>query len=147
MPSTNYALAAGQRRLIAALILSAAVLAGCHHAQDQPEAPVASAGSDTSLAPMPPRTTNRPLEVLRVLAGTPAEKAGLRPHDVLVSVNGEALQSGLELSHHMAAVHNGKPIRMDIERGASFQTLTVTFPADRPVFGVEVYKDPLPLER
>jgi S1-C subfamily serine protease len=78
--------------------------------------------------PLPPRARGRfdlqsCVEVVEVVADSPAERAGLRPEDLIVSVNGTATESVYDLQRLMVAeligtdvpvtvVRNGRPVEL-----------------------------------
>jgi regulator of sigma E protease len=57
--------------------------------------------------------------------GEPAQKAGLKPGDVVVSVNGERMLDGEQLSNAIAK-HANQPIALVIERGGAPMSFTLT---------------------
>jgi regulator of sigma E protease len=63
-----------------------------------------------------------PPEIGYVLAGSPAEQAGLLPGDRIVAVNGAPVRTFDEMRHRVAP-HPGVPLRVRIERdGETFET-------------------------
>jgi hypothetical protein len=70
------------------------------------------------------------LAIANVMKDSPAEKAGLRVHDVLLSVNGEQITDMTVLQQAVAA-SNGKPIELKVIRLAKETTIEVT-PEPRP---------------
>jgi len=66
----------------------------------------------------------------QVVAGSPAEQAGLRQHDVIISAGGQPLldMRGLQ---KLVVADGAKPIELKILRLAKEKTITVT-PAERP---------------
>jgi len=68
--------------------------------------------------------------VASVVPNSPAEKAGLRQHDVIVAVNGEPI-SDLTALQKVVADGGKKPIELKIIRLAKEQTVKVT-PEERP---------------
>lgn len=68
--------------------------------------------------------------VEQIMPGSPAEKAGLRKHDVIIAVNGQAAHGMQEL---IEAVRTGagKPVELKILRLAQEATITVA-PEQRP---------------
>ncbi len=71
--------------------------------------------------------SDAPPQIEQVLAGSPAEAAGLRPGDRIVAVEGETLGE-LELREVLAA-SPGRALRLTVERGGERLELTVV-PAD-----------------
>ena len=68
------------------------------------------------------------VELRSVEAGMPAEKAGLKPGDIIVSVNGQPIESTVKLQE-ITRNSGGKPVRVEYQRKGLAQTLEV-----RPVF-------------
>jgi len=66
-----------------------------------------------------------PAAIGDTIAGDPAEKAGLKPGDVVVALEGQPVLSWEELAEkiHRRA---GQPTRLEIKRGAEAVTVTVT---------------------
>jgi serine protease Do len=57
--------------------------------------------------------------------GAPAERAGLQFSDVVVSINGEPIDSSTKLTRLVGAAKPGDALRMEIIRGGARQTVTV----------------------
>ncbi len=74
-----------------------------------------------------PRTDK--VMIVDVAPGSPAEKAGILPHDVIVAVNGKPVTDPAML-HDEIYAHLGEPIIMTLARGD--QTLTVTLTPRNP---------------
>ncbi len=85
-----------------------------------------------------------PLEVDRVLAGSPAAMAGIQKGDAIVDVDGQKLKSRLEVSDYLRA-GKGKPVALTVARGpGTFQrTLVPQVPkgAETPMIGVQWRQD------
>jgi S1-C subfamily serine protease len=94
-----------------------------------PVASPLSAAIDTGLAPQPAATGNGwlgiavddtvvtgRLVVVEVAPGGPADKAGVRPQDVLLAINGNQLQNGDELAAALAAIAPGQRVKMAVGR-------------------------------
>lgn len=56
------------------------------------------------------------LIVVEVAPGGPADKAGVRPQDVLLAMNGNQLQNGDELAAALAAIAPGQRVKMAVGR-------------------------------
>ena len=67
----------------------------------------------------------RGLLILEVVPDSPAHRAGLRPLDVLRTVNGQPVYDGTSLMHQMCRIAAGEWIRVEIERGGRGVTLHV----------------------
>ncbi|MEU9979796.1 trypsin-like peptidase domain-containing protein [Streptomyces sp. NPDC050856] len=61
-----------------------------------------------------------------VIPGGPAAKAGVRPGDVIVKVDGQRVHSGEELIVKIRAHRPGDRLRLTLERGGREQTRTLT---------------------
>ncbi|HUP20615.1 MAG TPA: trypsin-like peptidase domain-containing protein [Gemmatimonadota bacterium] len=57
--------------------------------------------------------------VQRVDPGSPAERADLRPGDIVLSTDGRSLQSALEWEGRLLDLPSETPIRLEVERGGS----------------------------
>ena len=64
------------------------------------------------------------IQLGKVEAGYPAEKAGLKPGDVLVSVNGQPIRSQIKFQE-ITKNSNGKPIEIEYERAGETNKVTV----------------------
>jgi len=65
-----------------------------------------------------------PARIGELVPGDPAMRAGLRPGDLVRSVNGEAITRWSELVEAVQA-HPGRPLRLDVERGPERHELLV----------------------
>jgi putative serine protease PepD len=63
--------------------------------------------------------------VTRVLPGTPAAKAGLRPSDLILSVAGQATPTAAALGGALASLKPGQSVAVVVRRGGSTRTLHV----------------------
>ena len=69
--------------------------------------------------------------VAEVRPDSPAAAAGLEQGDVIVSVDGEEVQSADDVSAQVSAKEPGEEVELEIERGGETQTVTATL-GDRP---------------
>jgi S1-C subfamily serine protease len=81
--------------------------------------------------PLPPRLGRRLgqdgcVEVVQVVDGSPADRAGLRPGDLIVGVDGEAVRTMNELQRLMVAERIGAPVRFKVARETELREITVT---------------------
>jgi S1-C subfamily serine protease len=78
--------------------------------------------------PLPPRVAARldreqGIEVVEVVAGSPAARAGLRPEDLIVAVDGEPMGDVGDLQRLMVAERIGQGIMVDVVRDGTFLKL------------------------
>ena len=81
--------------------------------------------------PLPPRVRGRfemrtAVEVVEVVAGSAAERAGLRPEDLIVTVGGEPTPRVDDLQRLMVAELIGRPTAVTIVRDGDVVELTLT---------------------
>jgi len=72
--------------------------------------------------------------VSAVTAGSPAEKAGLLPEDVVLSADGRAIEDSTDLSRYISSKSPGTTVKLELLRGKERKTVSVglgTFP-DEP---------------
>ena len=63
--------------------------------------------------------------VADVVPGDPADKAGIKPKDIITEVNGKAVTSSRDLTNLAANLKVGEPASVTILRGGKYQTLEV----------------------
>lgn len=61
-----------------------------------------------------------------VVPGGPADKAGLKPNDVIVSIDGKTIKDGDELVNNISARHPGSTVSIGYLRSGQHMTTTVT---------------------
>jgi serine protease Do len=66
----------------------------------------------------------RGVEVTKVEPGSPAEKGGIKPGDVLVSYNGENILGAQQLGRLVRETPQGRKVRLQLWRNGRIQTLT-----------------------
>jgi S1-C subfamily serine protease len=86
--------------------------------------------------PLPPRVAGRlgrrdAIEIIEVVEGSPADRAGLRPEDLLVEVDGAPLAGADDLQRLMTAERINTPAKVTVVRGGDLSSVTVT-PAELP---------------
>jgi serine protease Do len=64
--------------------------------------------------------------VARVIDNSPAAKAGLKPDDVIVSLNGQPMHDNRALTRTVGALPVGKPVSVEVLRDGHPQKLTLT---------------------
>jgi S1-C subfamily serine protease len=78
--------------------------------------------------PLPPRIATRlgrekGIEVVEVVAGSPAGRSGLRPEDLIVAVDGEPMGDVGDLQRLMVAERIGHGVAVEVVREGDFLTL------------------------
>lgn len=64
--------------------------------------------------------------IMKVAEGSPAEKAGLKANDVIVSFNGRRVDTVRELQRLLSDVPAGRAVTFEVLRGGSSQTISAT---------------------
>ena len=75
--------------------------------------------------------TQRGALVVRVFAGSPADRAGIEPGDIITSVAGRSVDSREAFSTYTATLASGQPVSIVVNRDGSSRTVEVR-PADPP---------------
>src|SRR4051794_28304673 len=80
--------------------------------------------------PMPPRAAarlgrDRAIEVVEVVEGSPAQRAGLRAEDLIVGLDGSALRDVGELQRLMTDDAIGRELRLEVIRGGEPREIVV----------------------
>ena len=70
--------------------------------------------------------TDKGVVIMGVVEGGPAHRAGLRPRDVIISLDGREIRNGEQLRQAILAHKIGDQIELVINRGGQEQTLSVT---------------------
>jgi serine protease Do len=71
-------------------------------------------------------TLDNGVGVIKVDSGSPAEKAGLRPGDIVTQLNGKKVSSSAELREKVNSSTIGQSVRIDFSRGGKNMTVTAT---------------------
>ena len=79
-----------------------------------------------------------------ITPGSPAEKAGLQPGDVLVAINGKPIQGARDLVRQIAAAAVGSKVEIKVIRDKQEQTLSVTIEEQPPGFKIGPPPQPQP---
>ena len=64
--------------------------------------------------------------VMRVMEGGPAEKAGLKENDVIISFNGRRVDTVRELQRMLSETPAGRSVNLEVLRGGSTQSINAT---------------------
>lgn len=72
------------------------------------------------------------VQILRLADGSPAQKAGLKPGDILLAYNGENILGGTQLGRLVIETPVGRRVRIRYWRDGSVQTCIVTTAAAPP---------------
>lgn len=73
--------------------------------------------------------------VMKVSEGSPAEKAGMKENDVIISFNGRRVDTVREVQRLLSETPPGRTVTFDVLRGGVQQTLTATVTKRTPQFG------------
>jgi S1-C subfamily serine protease len=81
--------------------------------------------------PLPPRAARelgrtQGAEVVQIVEGSPAARAGLRREDILVDLEGFRVEDGGDLQRIMTSEMIGRPVQIQVLRGGELLTLQVT---------------------
>lgn len=63
--------------------------------------------------------------IAEVFPGDPAEKAGIQPKDIVISVNGEPVDASRDLSRRIADIPEGGTAELEISRGGKIKKIKV----------------------
>jgi len=83
----------------------------------------------------------RGYRVRSVFPGSPAARAGLRPGDLIVSLDGSPIESEDAFETALAGRGPGRPMRLVLRNSAGERSVTVQGAAPPPNLGVEILKD------
>jgi S1-C subfamily serine protease len=80
--------------------------------------------------PLPPRAVERTgrgygIEVVTVVTGSPADRAGIRTEDVIVSFEGVAIERMGHLQELLTGDRVGRPLPVEVVRGGQVRTLVL----------------------
>ena len=81
--------------------------------------------------------------VMKVVEGSPAEKAGLKENDVIVSFNGRRVDTVRELQRLLAETPVGRNVQFETIRGGGHHTIQATLTKRSPEFGWAHFDDSL----
>jgi S1-C subfamily serine protease len=81
--------------------------------------------------PLPPRAAraldrSRGVEVVQVVEGSPAARAGIRQEDIIVEVEGAAVEDGGDLQRLMTGDAIGRPLKLTVFRSGEVLSVEVT---------------------
>jgi serine protease Do len=86
--------------------------------------------------PLPPRVAGRlgrgtAVEVIEVVDGSPADRAGVHPEDLLVELDGVRLEGADDLQRMMTVERIGAPLKATVVREGELRAITLT-PGELP---------------
>jgi S1-C subfamily serine protease len=86
--------------------------------------------------PLPPKAADatgreRGIEILTVVAGSPADRGGLRPEDLLLGLDGSPVSNVGDLQRLMTGDRIGRPVGVEVFRRGKVQTLQLV-PVELP---------------
>ena len=86
------------------------------------------AGGPRPLPPRVARETGREagVEIVEVVSGSPADRAGLRPEDLILDVDGEPVASARDLQRLMAGEAIGREVAITVFRDGRVSTVRAT---------------------
>jgi C-terminal processing protease CtpA/Prc len=73
--------------------------------------------------------------VMKVVEGSPADKAGLKENDVITSFNGRRVDTVRELQRLLGETPPGRNVQFEVIRGSSHQTISATVTKRSPHVG------------
>jgi serine protease DegQ len=77
--------------------------------------------------------------VARVYRGSPAEAAGLKPGDLVVSANGQRINTAQDLHNVEGLLPVGQPVRLEVQRDGKLQAISATLKAQpKEIDGAQV---------
>ena len=92
-----------------------------------------------------PEHAPRGYRVRSVEAGSPAERAGIRPGDQIVSVDGAPIESQEAFETALSTRGPGRPMKLVVRNGSGERVVTVSGEKPPPDYGVRILRDQLGL--
>jgi S1-C subfamily serine protease len=86
------------------------------------------------------RPGSLPLQIVSVQLESPAGKAGLRPGDQIVQVNGHAVRSFIELTSALRSARDQRDLVFSLQRGGEGRTVTVRQVAEKTFFSADLVR-------
>ncbi|MGC2661439.1 MAG: PDZ domain-containing protein [Bryobacteraceae bacterium] len=83
-------------------------------------------------------------EVVKVEAGTPASKAGIKPGDVLLTYNGENILGAVQLGRLVRETPPGRKLKIELWRDGHSLTVALTTEAPKRMVGQQIFMTPMP---
>ncbi len=73
----------------------------------------------------PPITVEEGVYILKVIPDTPADAAGLEAGDIILTINGVAVETSTEVQEQVEASQVGEILQVEVNRGGSTETIAV----------------------
>ncbi|HTI51303.1 MAG TPA: trypsin-like peptidase domain-containing protein [Planctomycetaceae bacterium] len=124
----NYAIPIGELKPVIGEIISGKFVAKSDHPEDAAN-PRRYAPVDFGIVLVPDVLYRTPAFVDSVIAGSPAEKAGIRPNDLVLFVNDELVQSCRMLREDLGRLEAGDTLKLVLRRGNAL--VPVEFPVEK----------------
>jgi serine protease Do len=86
------------------------------------------------------RPGSPPLQIVSVQLESPAGKAGLRPGDQIVQVNGRAPRSFIDLTSELRSARDQRDLVLTLQHGGDRRTITVRQVAEKTFFNADLIR-------
>ena len=116
------------KQILVTAVLLTLSLAAEAQPRTPPARPPAQPWIGMSIRPFRDQTETRMLHVERIVPDGPSARAGVRPGDMIVKINGKSLQhvDDLDVLTFIGGLRPGVPLRLDLIRNGTHQAVVVT---------------------
>ncbi len=80
--------------------------------------------------------------VVNIMPGSPADKAGFHPGDVVIAVNGKTVDNGADVRNAVGLIRVGETVAFDVIRGGKRIQLSATVAGQEGADGSQVLRNP-----